>query len=84
MAQINEVEARSEDYSETLAFIGLVNRLIESLGPQVLPMAGIVLAPYTHLVLQIVVAHLWQRGYRWVHFQCRQCFSPCGEYHLRW
>eukprot|EP00878_Enallax_costatus_P028370 GHUV01030641.1.p2 GENE.GHUV01030641.1~~GHUV01030641.1.p2 ORF type:complete len:943 (+),score=309.63 GHUV01030641.1:519-3347(+) len=64
VAQINEVEARAEDYSETLAFIGLVNRLMESLGPQGLPMAGIVLAPYTNLVLQFVVAHLWQRGYR--------------------
>lgn len=64
LAQINEVEARSEDYSESLAFITLVNRLMETLGPQGLPSGAHVLAPYTQLVLQFVVGHLWQRGYR--------------------
>lgn len=66
LAQINEVEARQEEYSETLAFLGLVNALLESVGPGGLPAGGVAVGHYTQLLLQYVVGNLWQRGYRYV------------------
>lgn len=53
-----------EDYSETLAFLDLVNALLTTLGPTGLPEGAIGIAHYTHFVLQHVVAHLWARNYK--------------------
>ena len=33
LVQMTEVEARQEDYSETIAFVGLVNALLANLEP---------------------------------------------------
>lgn len=64
LAQVNEVEARQEEYTESLAFLSLVNALLEGLGPNGLPAGGTAVAHYTALVLQYIAGNLWQRGYR--------------------
>jgi nuclear pore complex protein Nup205 len=64
LAQINEVEARQEEYTESLAFLGLVNALLEGVGAGGLPAGGTAVAHYTALVLQYIAGNLWQRGYR--------------------
>jgi hypothetical protein len=66
LAQINEVEARQEEYTESLAFLGLVNALLEGVGQGGLPAGGTAVGHYTALVLQYVAGSLWQRGYRCV------------------
>jgi hypothetical protein len=53
-----------EDYSETLAFLDLVNALLTTLGPHGLPEAAVGIAHYTQFVLQHVVGQLWSRGYK--------------------
>lgn len=53
-----------EDYSETLAFLELINALLTTLGPAGLPEGAIGIAHYTQFVLQHVVGQLWQRGYK--------------------
>jgi hypothetical protein len=70
LAQVNEVEARQEEYTESLAFLGLVNALLEGLGANGLPAGGTAVAHYTALVLQYIAGNLWQRGYR--------CDNGCG------
>ncbi|KAF6258705.1 hypothetical protein COO60DRAFT_1638930 [Scenedesmus sp. NREL 46B-D3] len=64
LAQINEVEARQEEYTESLAFLGLVNALLEGVGQAGLPAGGTAVGHYTALVLQYIAGNLWQRGYR--------------------
>lgn len=59
-----------EDYNETLAFLGLVNTLLATLGAAGLPAGGIAVAHYTAFVLQHVVGQLWQRGYKCVTGPC--------------
>jgi hypothetical protein len=66
LAQINEVEARQEEYTESLAFLGLVNALLEGVGQGGLPAGGTAVGHYTALVLQYIAGSLWQRGYRCV------------------
>jgi hypothetical protein len=66
LAQINEVEARQEEYTESLAFLGLVNALLEGVGQGGLPAGGTAVGHYTALVLQYIAGSLWQRGYRYV------------------
>ena len=66
VSQISEVEARQERYDESLALLGLVNALLHSLGPAGLPSGGVAVAQYTTVVLNQIVAHIWQRGYRCV------------------
>jgi len=66
LAQLNEVEARLEDYPETLSFVRLVNALLEVIGPLGLPAGGLGVAHFTGFVLNQVLAHLWQRAYKWV------------------
>lgn len=53
-----------EDYSETLAFLNLVNALLTTLGPTGLPEGATGIAHYTQFVLQHVVGQLWQRSYQ--------------------
>lgn len=60
---MNEIEARQEEYSETLSFIHLVNTLMETLSGA-LAGGAVVVAHYTQFVLQQVLPYLWQRGYR--------------------
>ncbi|KAF8066245.1 NUP205 [Scenedesmus sp. PABB004] len=55
LAQVNEVEARAEEYSESLAFLGFVNRLLAALGPASLPGGGLAVGHYTAAVLQHVL-----------------------------
>jgi nuclear pore complex protein Nup205 len=95
VTQLNEIEARKEEYPETIAFIRLLNSLITSallkegpvvtrpvgaaavgqaavpgLGAGGVPAAGaaldggVELGLFTGFVVQHVLAHAWQRGYR--------------------
>jgi hypothetical protein len=68
LAQINEVEARQEEYTESLAFLGLVNALLEGVGQGGLPAGGTAVGHYTALVLQYIAGSLWQRSYRYEQF----------------
>lgn len=53
-----------EDFSETLAFLDLVNALLTTLGSMGLPQGGVEISHYTLFVLQHVVANLWTRAYK--------------------
>lgn len=61
--QLNELEARREEYPETIAFVSLINRLLAPL-QQGLPDGGLAFAHWTHFVMGHVLAPLAQRGYR--------------------
>ncbi|EFJ49677.1 hypothetical protein VOLCADRAFT_117126, partial [Volvox carteri f. nagariensis] len=75
--QLNEIEARREEYPETLALIRLLNALLGPLlaqgssqqpgggiGCGGLPDGGADVTNFTTFVQQHVLGHLWSRGYR--------------------
>ncbi len=75
MTQLNEIEARKEEYPETLAFIHLLNSLVSAAllrdaGPaaggagRAAGDGGVALSHFSGFVVQHVLAHLWHRGYR--------------------
>lgn len=72
--QLNEVEARREEYPETLALIRLLNSLLGPFLRQAgagvvnsacgLPDGGADVTTFTLFIQQHVLGHLWSRGYR--------------------
>jgi nuclear pore complex protein Nup205 len=89
ITQINEVEARKEEYPETISFIKLLNSLVSAAtlsssapdvsiigaapslsngtaasGTSSSGIGGQELSHFTAFVVQHVLAHLWQRGYK--------------------
>ncbi|KAK9829639.1 hypothetical protein WJX72_007011 [[Myrmecia] bisecta] len=61
--QLHEIEARAEDYSETLAFLKLLNNLLRSSGT-LLPDEGRPFAHFTQFVKDDVLGQLMQRAYK--------------------
>ncbi|KAI8466819.1 MAG: hypothetical protein J3K34DRAFT_524227 [Monoraphidium minutum] len=66
LVQMTEVEARQEEYGETIAFLGLINALLGGIerGPAGLQAAAGATAHYTAFTLEHIMPHLWQRGYK--------------------
>lgn len=61
LIQIHDIEARQEEYPETLAVLRLVNTLLEACAAT-LPAAAAALAPYTSFVINDQLRLLAQRG----------------------
>eukprot|EP00887_Chlorella_sp_A99_P002898 scaffold6.g2898.t1 len=61
--QLNEIEARAEDYSEALAFVRLLNTLWRASGPG-LPDAGRGVAHFSKFVREDVLSSVFQRAYK--------------------
>ncbi|DBA92469.1 TPA: hypothetical protein ACH3X1_002702 [Trebouxia sp. C0004] len=61
--QLAEIEARAEDYSETLAFVRLLNALWKASGPGIHD-GGRLYAHFSHFVLNSVLAYIGRRQYK--------------------
>ena len=87
--QLNEVEAREEDFAEALAFVRLLNVLMRASGGA-LPDAGRPYAHFTAFVRVEVLGSLHQRAFRCAAalslapcaaarpLACRVCTTPAG------
>lgn len=62
--QLSEVEGLEGGYPETLAFLRLLNALLQPLVHDQRSVASAVL-PYTRFVAEVVLGRLSQRNYRW-------------------
>jgi hypothetical protein len=62
--QLSEVEGLEGGYPETLAFLRLLNALLQPLVYDQRSVASAVL-PYTRFVAEVVLGRLSQRNYRW-------------------
>lgn len=76
---ISPVQARAEDYTETLAFVRLLNTLLRTSSSVLLPEEGRAAAIFAQHVRDDVLGQIMQRSYRHasvaftvVAFDCRQ------------
>ena len=72
------VQARAEEYSETLAFVHLLNSLLKAAGTY-LPDQGRPYAHFAEFVRLELLGQIGQRGYRYVSFNNMPDCHPCCQ-----